>query len=147
MSLKLQHFDTKLKQDLDVREKIDNCLGEYLFPGTEFAVGMVYKEAATPVDLEQYQGKTLQFASGERLYFASQDVRDLLYPTASDGAAYGSLVFTPNKSFIEKKELRVLVVNDSTGANGEIMPPDVAKKLVGDCCEFRIFWPHFFRKL
>jgi len=133
MSLKLQHFDTKLKRDLDIREKIDNSLGEYLFPGTEFAIGMVYKEATTPADLGEYQGKTLQFASEERLYFASQAVRDLLYPTPSDGAAYGSLVFTPNKSFAEKKDLRVLVVDDSTGANGEIMPTDIAKKLVGDC--------------
>jgi hypothetical protein len=40
----------------------------------------------------------------------------------SDGAAYGSLVFTPCKEFKELKNLRVLVVDDATGENGGILP-------------------------
>lgn len=132
MTLNLQHFDTKLKQDLDVREQISNSLAEYLFPNTEFSLGMVYKDAATPEDLTEYKSKTLEFASGERMYFANQSVRNLVYPNPSDGAAYGSIVFTPCKSFVEQR-LRVLVVDDASGANGEIVPDDTAKNLVGDC--------------
>lgn len=132
MVIELQHFDTKLKQELDVSEPIANSLAEYLFPDTDFSVGMVYTKAAVPEDLGEYKGKTLQFAAGERMYFANHPVRDLIYPNPSDGAAYGSIVFTPCQSFWEKK-VRVLVVDDSTGANGEILPPHAAKKLVGDC--------------
>lgn len=132
MTLNLQHFDTKLKQDLDIREQVSNSLAEYLFPDTEFALGMVYKDAVSPEDLSEYRGKTLQFASGERMYFANQSVRNLVYPNSSDGAAYGSIVFTPCKSFVEKK-VRVLVVDDASGASGGIVPADAAKQLVGDC--------------
>lgn len=132
MTLNLQHFDTKLKQDLDVKEQISNSLAEYLFPDTEFSLGMVYKDAASFEDLTEYKGKTLQFASGERMYFANQSIRDLVYPNPSDGAAYGSIVFTPCKSFIEKK-LRVLIIDDASGASGGIVPIDTAKQLVGDC--------------
>jgi len=136
MTLQLNHFDTKLKQNLDVQEKIDNTLAEYLFPETEFALGMVYKEGATAADLREYEGKTLQFASGDRMYFATEPVRELLYPNASDGAAYGSLVFTPNQQFSEQKNVRILVVDDSVenlGQNGGLIPIDEALKLVGDC--------------
>lgn len=133
MTLNLQHFDTKLRKNLDVQEIIEHSIAEYLFPDTEFALGMVYQEAATVTDLREYQGKTLQFASGERMYFARESVRELLYPNPSDGAAYGSIVFTPNRQFSEQKKVRILIVNDSTGANGEVLPPEVAKKLVGDC--------------
>lgn len=66
------------------------------------------------------------------MYFATEEVRDLVYPNKSDGAAYGSLVFTPCRSFKEES-VRVLIVDDATGENGGIMPPDQAKKLVGDC--------------
>ena len=110
MTINLQHFDTKLKQDLEVQEQIKNSLAEYLFPETEFALGMVYKDAATATDLTGYQDKTLQFASGERLYFASQPVRDLLYPNKSYLTAYGILFFTPNKIFIEKNNFRILII-------------------------------------
>ena len=133
MVLNLQHFDTKIRKDLDVQETIKNSIAEYLFPDTDFALGMVYQEAAIATDLREYQGKTLQFASGERMYFADQPVRNLLYPNPSDGAAYGSLVFTPNRQFSEPKNLRILVVDDSTGDNGGLIPTDITKKLVGDC--------------
>ncbi len=136
MALQLNHFDTKLKQNLDVQEKIDHTLAEYLFPDTEFALGMVYKEGTTAADLREYEGKTLQFASGDRMYFATEPVRELLYPNPSDGAAYGSLVFTPNQQFSEQKNVRILVIDDrveNLGQNGGLIPCDEAKKLIGDC--------------
>ncbi len=132
MAIHLEHFDTKLSQKLEISEKVENSLAEYLFPETEFAIGAVYKDSAKPEDLKEYEGRTLQFSSGERMYFASDEVRDLVYPNKSDGAAYGSLVFTPCKSFSEQS-VRVLIVDDATGENGGMMPPEDAKKLVGDC--------------
>lgn len=132
MAIHLEHFDTKLGQKLEISEKVENSLAEYLFPETEFAIGAVYKDSAKPEDLKEYSGKTLQFSSGERMYFASDEVRDLVYPNKSDGAAYGSLVFTPCKSFSEQS-VRILIVDDATGENGGMMPPQEANKLVGDC--------------
>lgn len=132
MALTVKHFDTKLKQDTDISETLNNTLAEYLFPGTEFAIGVVYPEGSTAKDLGEYEGKTLQFSSGQRMYFASSEVRDLVYPNPSDGAAYGSLPFTPNKTF-QEKTVRVLVVDDATGENGGMMPTDAARRLVGDC--------------
>ncbi len=132
MTLTTKHFDTLTKQDLHIEENIKNSLAEYLFPDTEFAIGSIYQDLTTSEHLDQYQDKTLQFTSGERMYFADSSVRSLVYPRESDGAAYGSLVFTPCQSFKEI-EVKVLVVNDETGANGGIMPSQTAKELVGDC--------------
>ncbi|MBD2605945.1 hypothetical protein H6G81_15805 [Scytonema hofmannii FACHB-248] len=134
MTLTLKHFDTKLKLDTGVEEKIENSLAEYLYPDVEFAIGTVYPGSTTAQDLEEHEGKTLQFAAGERMYFASDDkVRDSIYPNASDGAAYGSLLFTPCRDFKELKNLRLIVIDDATGENGGFLPLDVAKNLVGDC--------------
>lgn len=132
MAIKVNHFDTLTRQNIDIDEKIENSLAEYLFPNTNFSIGVVYQSITTPEDLENYEDKFLQFASGERMYFADQEVRSLLYPNQSDGAAYGSLVFTPCQSFKEINA-RILVVNDETGDNDNIMPLEVAKQLVGDC--------------
>ncbi len=132
MSIKVRHFDTLTRQDLDIEENIKNSLAEYLFPDTEFAIGSIYQDITTPQHLDTYQGKTLQFASEERMYFGSDETREFIYPRSSDGASYGSLVFTPCQEFKEI-DARVLVVNDETGGNGGIMPPEIAKNLVGDC--------------
>ena len=132
MTIKIDHFDTLTRQDLDIEENIQNSLAEYLFPDTEFAIGSIYQEITTPEHLDKYQDKTLQFASGERMYFADNEVRALAYPRDSDGASYGSLVFTPCQSF-DEIDARVLIVDHETGANGGIMPSDIAKGLVGDC--------------
>ena len=132
MSIKVKHFDTLTRQDLDIEENIKNSLAEYLFPDTEFSIGSIYQDITTPEHLDTYQDKTLQLSSGERMYFGSDEIRELIYPNGSDGAPYGSLVFTPCQSF-EEIEVKVLVVNDETGANGGIMPPQTAKNLVGDC--------------
>ena len=132
MSIKVRHFDTLTGQDLDIEENIKNSLAEYLFPDTEFAIGSIYQDITVPEHLDTYQDKTLQFASEERMYFGSDQTRELIYPRNSDAASYGNLVFTPCQEFKEI-DARVLVVNDETGANGGIMPPETAKNLVGDC--------------
>ena len=132
MTLEAKHFDTLTRKDLDVRENIKNSLAEYLFPHTQFAIGSICSDITIPEHLNTYQDKTLQFASGERMYFADSKVRSLVYPNDSDGVSYGSLIFTPCMSF-QEINARVLIVNDETGANGGIMPPETAKELVGDC--------------
>ena len=132
MTINIKHYDTFTKQNLDIEENIKNSLAEYLFPNTEFAIGSTYKDITIPEHLDEYQGKTLQFSSGERMYFANHEVREGLYPKSSDGAAYGSLIFTPCQSF-EEINARVLIVNDETGANGGVMPLETAKELVSDC--------------
>lgn len=133
MAIKLSHFDTKLHADTGIKEEVRNTLAEYLFPDVEFAVGEIYPDATTKADLLQYEGKTAQFANGRRVYFASDEVREKVYSNMSDGAAYGSLVFTPCKDFQEKQNLRFLIVDDETGDSGGILDKEEAKKLVGDC--------------
>ena len=133
MAIKLSHFDTKLHIDTGIKEEVRNTLAEYLFPGVEFAVGEIYPDVTTKEDLLQYKGKTAQFANGRRVYFASDEVREKVYSNMSDGAAYGSLVFTPCKDFQKKQNLRILIVDDETGDSGGILDKNEAKKLVGDC--------------
>jgi hypothetical protein len=133
MTLYLSHFDTKLRQDLQVKEPIKNCLAEYLFPDAQFALGEINPDTVKAKDLRSYQGMSLQFASGKRMYFSDRSVRDLLYPNPSDGAAYGSLPFTPCQKFSQIQQARVLIIEDSTGESQGILPREQAKKLVGDC--------------
>ncbi|MEM8780716.1 MAG: hypothetical protein AAGF26_17995, partial [Cyanobacteria bacterium P01_G01_bin.49] len=128
-----QHFDTKTGLPLDISEKFDNTIAEYLFGGVSFQLGTVYDET-DPKELERFADKSLQFANGKKFYFADDDsVRDQLFPTASDGAAYGSLPFTPCQSFTEAENLRVLIIDDETGENNADLEPQFAKTLVGDC--------------
>jgi hypothetical protein len=133
MAINIPHFDTKLQARTDIKEQIKNSLAEYLFPDTEFAIGNIYENSTTSKELEKYEEMTPQFSNGKKVYFGSKEVREKVYPNMSDGAAYGSLVFTPCKEFKELKNLRVLVVDDGTGENGDILPNEQAKKLVGDC--------------
>lgn len=133
MTINISYFDTKLQAPVDIKEQVKNTLAEYLFPDTEFAVGNIYENSTTPEELEKYEDMTPQFSNGKKVYFGSTEVRAKLYPNLSDGAAYGSLVFTPCQDFKELKNIRVLVVDDETGDNGGILPKEQAKSLVGDC--------------
>ena len=81
MTLKTKHFDTLTRKDSDIEENIKNSLAEYLFPDSQFAIGSIHQDITTFEHLDQYQDKTLQFASGERMYFADDQIRELLYPT------------------------------------------------------------------
>ncbi|MEA5596825.1 hypothetical protein [Rivularia sp. UHCC 0363] len=134
MALKLNQFDTKTKQNTGIEQKLTNSLAQYLFPNTNFSIGIAYPNATIPEDLEEnLDGMSLQFSSGTRMFFAdNKNVRSSLYPNPSDGAAY-PLPFTPCQSFHELKEVRVLIVDDVTGENGGVIAKNDARKLVGDC--------------
>ncbi len=133
MALKLNHFDTKTKQDTLVEQKLINSLAEYLFPNTKFSIGIAYPDATIREDLDEYNGMTLQFSSGNRMFFADNpNIRNLLYPHPSDAAAY-PLPFTPCLAFHELQNVRFLVIDDVTGQNGGVIALDDARKLVGDC--------------
>ncbi len=133
--IEVQHFDTKTGQNLDIQETFKNTVAEYLFRGTTFTLGTVYEgDKTTEEELQRFEDKSLQFANGKKFYFADDDtVRDQLFPTASDGAAYGSLPFTPCQQFTEVENIRVLVIDDETGENNADLDPEYAKTLVGDC--------------
>lgn len=133
MALILNHFDTKTKQNTGIQEKLENTLAEYLFDGTEFSIGTAYPEATVASDLTEHNGMTLQFCAGKRMFFANDNnLRSLLYPNPSDGAAY-PLPFTSCQTFHEFRNARILVIDDITGDSGGIIAPSNAKKLVGDC--------------
>ncbi|MDJ0733556.1 MAG: hypothetical protein QNJ47_05610 [Nostocaceae cyanobacterium] len=133
MVLKLNHFDTKTRQHTGIEEKLENTLAEYLFPGVEFSIGTAYPEATIPEDLQEYNGMTLQFSAGKRMFFSSvPNIREQLYPNPSDAAAY-PLPFTPCRTFHELKNVRILVIDDVNGNNDGVIANDDAKKLVGDC--------------
>ena len=135
MALKLNQFDTKTKQNTGIEQKLDKVLAQYLFPNTKFSIGIAYPDATIPEDLEEDLNGigSLQFSSGTRMFFADNpNVRSLLYPNPSDGAAY-PLPFTPCQSFHELRDVRVLVIDDVTGENGNVIAANDARKLVGDC--------------
>ncbi|BAY84722.1 hypothetical protein NIES267_42180 [Calothrix parasitica NIES-267] len=135
MAIKLNQFDTKTKQDTGIEQKLDKVLAQYLFPNTKFSIGIAYPDATIPEDLEEDLNGigSLQFSSGTRMFFADNpNIRSLLYPNPSDGAAY-PLPFTPCQSFHELRDVRVLVIDDVTGENGNVIAANDARKLVGDC--------------
>ncbi len=133
MTIDIYYFDTKLQAPINIKDQVRNALAEYLFPDTKFAVGNIYENSTTPEELEKYEDMIPQFSNGKKVYFGNTEVREKVYPNISDGAAYGSLVFTPCQDFKELKNIRVLVVDDETGDNGEILSKEQAKSLVGDC--------------
>src|SRR4028118_544753 len=133
MSISIPHFDTKLQGFTGAKEEVKNSIAEYLFSETNWAITQIYEGCTTPEDLREYEEMTAQFSNGKKVYFGTSEVRDKVYPNMSDGAAYGSLLFTPCKDFKELKNLRILVVDDETGENGGVIPNEQAKSLVGDC--------------
>jgi hypothetical protein len=143
MALTLKHFDTKSGKNLDIEENVENSLAEYFFPDTEFDVGTIHTWSS-PEDLEkEHEGKKIQFAAQGRGYYASDDVRYEVFNNDSEALIRSKLLFTPCaptelkkqgiEGFQELTNVRILVVDEKTGSNGGMMPPDVAKKLVGDC--------------
>ena len=135
MDFKLNQFDTKTKQNTGIEQKLDKVLAQYLFPNTKFSIGIAYPDATIPEDLEEDLDGigSLQFSSGTRMFFADNpNVRSLLYPNPHDGAAY-PLPFTPCQSFHELRDVRVLIVDDVTGENGDVIATNDALRMVGDC--------------
>ncbi len=139
MAITLEHFCTKTLEPIIVNgvpltETIEHCLAEYFAPGATYKIGVVYQGLTKEADLQKLkeQGLSLEFAASERFYFMDEALRTKLFDQPHFGAAYGSNMFTPCKSFGERENLRVLVLDASTGENGGVMPPDEAIKLVGD---------------
>jgi hypothetical protein len=132
MSLKFQHFDTRLNQwihtDGDnqnpqsiLTEKLDNTLLEFYFPDQQFSFGHI-DEYSTPEDLRNHpNGQTLLLSSKTRLLYGSPEcleVIEKLCPDRKDRGAYGSIFLGECKNSIYE-ELNVLIVDDSTEAQGE----------------------------
>jgi hypothetical protein len=139
MAITLEHFCTKTGKPIiangePITERIEHCLAEYFAPNATFKLGTVYQGLTTETDLKQFtsQGLTLQFAADRRFYFMDEGLREKIFDQPHFGAAYGSNLFTPCKSFSSRENLRVLVVDANTGENGGVMPNSQAIKLVGD---------------
>ncbi|MBD2730654.1 hypothetical protein H6G96_31135 [Nostoc sp. FACHB-892] len=149
MSLQFQHFDPRLNQwihtDGDnqnpqsiLTEKLDNTLLEFYFPDQQFSFGHI-DEYSTPEDLRNHpNGHTLLLSSKTRLLYGSPEcleVIEKLCPDRKDRGAYGSIFLGGCKNSIHE-ELNILIVDDSTeaqGENGGIINKENAFKLVGDC--------------
>ncbi|MBD2472149.1 hypothetical protein [Nostoc sp. FACHB-145] len=149
MSLQFQHFDTRLNQwihtdgnnknpDSILTEKLDNTLLEFYFPGQQFSFGHI-DEHSSSEDLKNHpQGHTLLLSSKTRLLYGATEclgVIDKLCPDRKDRGAYGSIFLGECKNSIHE-ELNILIVDDSTeaqGENGGILDKQIAFKLVGDC--------------
>lgn len=132
MSIIAAHIDPKLKTHKGTYQEITNSLAEYFFPDTRYAIAQIEEGVTKPEDLS-LPNMTPEFSNGKKVYFATEQVRDKVYPLMSDGAAYGSLVFTPCKDFKELKDVRILVVDDQTGENGGVMSEEEARRMTGDC--------------
>ncbi|MDV2994912.1 MAG: hypothetical protein N4J56_004566 [Chroococcidiopsis sp. SAG 2025] len=146
MTLKFNHFDTRLNQwlhtdgntnnpDSVLSEELDNTLLEFFFPDKEFSFGQM-DEYSTPEDLKNHpDGHVLLFSSQSRLLYGSPECLETiekLCPDRKDRGAYGSIFLGSCKNAIHE-QLNILVVDDATGANGGILPDAVAYRLVGDC--------------
>ncbi len=139
MAITLEHFCTKTGKPIiangePIIEKIEHCLAEYFAPNATFKLGVVYQGLTTEQDIKKFtsQGVTLEFAADRRFYFMDERLREKLFDQPHFGAAYGSNLFTPCKSFSERDNVRVLVVDAKTGENGGVMPNSEAIALVGD---------------
>lgn len=137
MAITLEHFCTQTGKPIiadgkPVTDTIDHCLAEYFAPNATFKIGVVYQGLTTEEDLKKHSGLSLQFAADDRFFFMDETLREKIFDQPHFGAAYGSNMFTPLKQFEERENLRVLVVDASTGENGGIMPNAEAIKLVGD---------------
>ncbi|WP_013334750.1 hypothetical protein [Gloeothece verrucosa] len=131
--LEVPFFDTLTQQDLDSKPiTIKNSVAAYLFEGVNFSLGRIYNKTK-PEQLRSFEGKTLEFANGDKFYFADRQVRNEIYPVDSDGAAYGSIPFTGCQTFHEVKAAKILIIDDQTGDNTIGLDKETAKKLVGDC--------------
>ncbi|MFN6499003.1 MAG: hypothetical protein RMX65_018680 [Nostoc sp. DedQUE01] len=149
MSLQFQHFDTRLNQwihtDGDrnnpysfLTENLDNTLLELYFPDQQFSFGHI-DEYSKVEDLKNHpDGHTLLLSSKTRLLYGAPEcleVIEKLCPDRKDRGAYGSIFLGACKNSIHE-ELNILIVDDSTeaqGENGGILDKQVVFKLVGDC--------------
>ena len=146
MTLEFKHFDTRLNQWIYVdgnttntnsilTEKLDNTLLEFFLPERDFSFGQMDEHTSAENLKNHPTGDVLLLSSKTRLLYGSVEcleVIEKLCPDRKDRGAYGSIFLGSCKNAIHEK-LNILVVDDTTGENGSILPNDVAYKLVGDC--------------
>jgi hypothetical protein len=146
MTLAFKHFDTRLNQWIEsenlqiasepiLTEKLDNTLLELYFPDQQFSFGRI-DEKSTLNDLYQHpDGHVLLLSSSSRLLYGPRECLETiekLCPDRKDRGAYGSIFLGSCQNAIFK-EMNVLVVDDASGENGEILPNQIAWRQVGDC--------------
>ena len=139
MTLVFKHFDTRLNQwihtdgdtkntDSIITEELDNTLLELFFPNKEFSFGQM-DEHTTAEDLKNHpNGHVLLLSSKTRLLYGSPEcleVTEKLCPDSKDRGAYGSILLGSCKNAINE-QLNILVVDDTNGENGGILPNDIA---------------------
>nr|MDJ0728116.1 PriCT-2 domain-containing protein [Prochloraceae cyanobacterium] len=116
-------------------EDLDHTLLQTFFPDGEFSIGHVDEYTSTE-DLNNHpQGHQLLISSGTRFLYTDPQTHqkiDSLCPDLKDRGAYGSL-FIGECDRALNKQLNVLIVDDLTGENGNILPIKTAHALVGDC--------------
>ncbi|PSB00675.1 hypothetical protein [Merismopedia glauca] len=146
MTLELKYFDTRLNRwvrsdnDLSnkeslITEKLDNTLLEFFLPEKDFSFGAkdIYGK---PEDLYNHpDGDCLLLSSKSRLLYGSPDCLETiekLCPDRKDRGAYGSVfIGACDRSLTEK--LNVLIVDDVTGENGNVIDKEQARRMTGDC--------------
>ncbi len=146
MTLEFKHFDTRLNQWIHTNgntknansiltENLDNTLLGFFLPEKNFSFGQM-DENTTAANLKNHpNGDVLLLSSKTRLLYGSVEcleVIEKLCPDRKDRGAYGSIFLGSCKNAIHEK-LNILVVDDTNGENGGILPNDVAYKFVGDC--------------
>jgi hypothetical protein len=146
MTLEFKHFDTRLNQWIHtdgntknansiLTENLDNTLLGFFLPEKNFSFGQM-DENTTAANLKNHpNGDVLLLSSKTRLLYGSVEcleVIEKLCPDRKDRGAYGSIFLGSCKNAIHEK-LNILVVDDTNGENGGILPNDVAYKFVGDC--------------
>ncbi|MGH2416566.1 MAG: hypothetical protein ACRDEA_23300, partial [Microcystaceae cyanobacterium] len=146
MTLQFKHFDSRLNQwihtdgnrlnpDSILTEELDNTLLEFYFPNQPFSFGHIDEKTKAEDLYNHPDDHVLLLSSKSRLLYGPAECLETiekLCPDRKDRGAYGSIFLgSCNKSVL--KEMNVLVVDDETGTNGEILPDEVAWRQVGDC--------------
>lgn len=145
MTLKFRHFDTRLNEWIKnpsdpsgiLTEELDNTLLEAFFPNaqTDFSFGHLDENSAAQDLYNHPEGDVLLLSSGGRLVYGPQEYLsqiEAFCPDRKDRGAYGSIFIGACQNAV-LRPLNILIINDETGENGNILADDVAWRLVGDC--------------
>lgn len=145
MTLVFKHFDTRLNQWIEnpsdpsgiLTEELENTLLEAFFPEAtnDFSFGHIDENSA-PEDLYNHpENHILLLSSGGRLVYGPAkylEKIEAICPDRKDRGAYGSIFIGACQNAVNQ-QVNILIVDDITGENGEILPNDYAWRLVGDC--------------
>ncbi|MBW4512901.1 MAG: putative molybdenum carrier protein [Scytonematopsis contorta HA4267-MV1] len=146
MAIEAKHFDTRLNQwihtDNDtnnpetlLKEELNNSLLEHFLPGKQFSFGHMDDKTKPEMLFNHPDGDVLLLSSKSRLLYGSQECLETiqkLCPDNKDRGAYGSIFLGSCQNAVTK-ELNILIVDDCSGENGEIINNKQAYRLTGDC--------------